>query len=194
MGHKTYYWCPACDYIFLDPKQRLSPEEERARYEEHSNSIEEPGYVKFLKGFLDEAVKHYLRRGMRVLDYGCGPGPVLYELLRRDGYQVDTYDPFFSPAPPEGTYDLITCTEVVEHVHEPVAIWSSLVDRIAPGGMLCLMTRLHPGIGHFSTWWYHRDPTHVGFYNHRTLNSVTHLHPLRLVQTNNYDKAVFRRL
>ena len=194
MGQKTYYWCPACDYIFLDPEERLPPEQERARYEQHNNSVEEPGYVGFLQGFLDEAVQPHLRTGMRVLDYGCGPGAVLCELLRRQGFVVEAYDPFFLPTPPSGAYDLITCTEVLEHVYNPGAVWSSLTEHIVPGGMLCVMTRLHTGVEDFSSWWYHRDPTHVGFYSHKTLNAVQQLYTLCLVQSNNYDKAVFRRL
>jgi SAM-dependent methyltransferase len=190
----TYYWCESCDYIFLDPGQRLTPEREKARYEEHNNSMEEPGYVKFLQAFLDGTVAPYLRPGMRILDYGCGPGPVLAELIRRAGFAAEVYDPFFSPTPPTGTYDLITCTEVLEHAYDPGALWTNLIKHLAAGGYICVMTRFHPGIGDFPGWWYHRDATHVVFYSQKTLEVIERLYPLRLVQTDSFDKAVFQRV
>lgn len=192
-GQKTYYWCAACDYIYLDPGMRIPPQLERARYEEHNNSLEEPGYVAFLQRFLDSAVLPFLLPGMKVLDYGCGPQPVLSELLKRQGYGVDAYDPFFFPTPPAGRYDVITCTEVVEHVFDPRSLWAGFAELLVPGGMLCVMTRLHSGIEQFADWWYRRDATHVGFYSHRTLSSVAELFPFDLVQSNGYDVAVFRR-
>jgi 2-polyprenyl-6-hydroxyphenyl methylase/3-demethylubiquinone-9 3-methyltransferase len=39
-----------------------------------------------------------------------------------------------------GTYDLVTCLEVIEHVADPAAFLWSLAERLAPGGLMILST------------------------------------------------------
>src|SRR4051794_25869501 len=43
----------------------------------------------------------------RVLDYGCGFG------FDADHFGWDSYDPFYRPREPEGEYDTIVCTLVL---------------------------------------------------------------------------------
>ncbi len=57
-------------------------DEERAEYDLHENSIEDMGYVNYLDNFLIKAVDPYINEG-QALDFGCGPEPVLAELLKR---------------------------------------------------------------------------------------------------------------
>jgi len=68
--------------------------QERARYQTHNNSLDCPGYVKFLKPALS-SVMGQVAVGSRGLDFGCGPGPTLSVLLRREGYPCEDYDPLF---------------------------------------------------------------------------------------------------
>lgn len=51
-------------------------------------------------------VERGLTRG-RVLDFGCGFG------FDADHFGWDSYDPFYRPQEPEGTYDTIVCTLVL---------------------------------------------------------------------------------
>lgn len=193
-GDSVYYRCTRCDLIFLDSRFHLSPQEEKWRYEQHNNTIEEEGYVNFLGKFLEEAVEPYLTDQMRVLDYGSGPSPVLCQLLAQKGIVAEAYDPYFAPKNLQAGYDLITCSEVMEHVYEPATVLAELVHLLHPGGYLSIMTRFHPGEEHFTGWWYHRDPTHVVFYSTTTMNWTARQYPLQIVFINGFDKVVFRRL
>jgi SAM-dependent methyltransferase len=69
-------------------------------------------------------------------------------------------------------YDFVTCSEVVEHAHDPAALFRQLVGLLVPGGTLGVMTSLHDEITDFEGWWYRRDITHVCFFSVRTLQWV----------------------
>jgi hypothetical protein len=55
-----------------------------------------------------------------VLDYGCGKGG-LVRSLKTKGIQAEGYDPAVPrfETMPSGSFDMITCTDVMEHVYEP---------------------------------------------------------------------------
>ena len=99
--------------------------------------------------------------GKAALDVGCGAG-LLAEPLARLGAKVTGID----AAPEviaiarehsaamgleieyragdvqelEGTFDLITCMEVIEHVADPAAFVKALAKRLAPDGLLVMST------------------------------------------------------
>jgi SAM-dependent methyltransferase len=191
--HKGYWHCTRCDLIQLGTQWYLDAAAERRRYEEHNNSIEDEGYVAFLADFVEEAVLPVVQKGETALDYGCGPAPVLQALLEKKGIVTDVYDPFFFPVQPQHTYDLVTCTEALEHAFEPKDIWAKLISFLKPEGHLAMMTRFHPGIREFPQWWYRRDPTHVSFYSPTTFDWIAANYPLELVKMNKKDKVVYKR-
>ncbi len=108
---------------------------------------------------------------MRILDFGCGPGPVLGEIMERHGARVALYDRYFRPRMPSGRFDIITSTEVLEHLADPVGVLTDLEGRLADGGIISLMTYFRPPGGEeaFFSWWYRRDETHIGFFREPTL-------------------------
>ena len=55
------------------------------------------------------------------LDYGCGKGPVITEQLKKKGYEIDLYDPYFYPNETylDKSYDYIFSCEVFEHFYNP---------------------------------------------------------------------------
>jgi 2-polyprenyl-6-hydroxyphenyl methylase/3-demethylubiquinone-9 3-methyltransferase len=110
--------------------------------------------------------------GRTALDVGCGAG-LLAEPLARLGAHVTGLDA--APelieaarthagqsglsiryvagelAALEGTFDLVTALEVVEHVADPPSFVAALADRLAPGGLLLLSTPNRTGLSKLLT-------------------------------------------
>ena len=126
-------------------------------------------------------VTPYTKPGCRTLDLGCGPGPVLADILRKTGYPTEVFDPFFFPEVPTGTFGLITMTEVLEHLPDPIAVLTPWVEKLEPGGILAGMTLFHPDDPiKFGAWPYRRDATHVSFYVPETLKTLAEILGLSL--------------
>lgn len=172
-----YFRCPSCALIHLDPAHLLSLDEERKRYLLHENDANDGGYVRFLRRLADPLLAR-LPPGARGLDFGCGPAPVLAEMLTAAGFPCAAYDPFFAPneALLERRYEFIACSEVVEHAHDPSRVFATLRRLLAPGGILGVMTTFYESEADFANWWYRRDPTHVCFYNETTMRWIGERH------------------
>lgn len=154
----------------MDPACWLDADAEKQVYDLHDNNPEDPGYRRFLGRLTDPLVER-LAPGAEGLEFGCGPGPALAVMLAEQGRPVTLYDPFFCPSPEALTrrYDFITCTEVVEHLHDPWQTFTQLDSLLRPGGWLGVMTCFQTDDARFANWHYRRDPTHVVFYREATL-------------------------
>lgn len=114
---------------------------------------------------LDYVCRHRALRGLRVLDVGCGAG-LLSEAMDGEGARVTGID--LSPelidvaqlhllesgreaeyrvvsaedlaAERPGTYDVVTCMEMLEHVPDPASVLRACFSLLKPGGMLLLST------------------------------------------------------
>ena len=161
--YKDYLKCGFCEVIVR--KELLELSEERERYGQHQNSIEDSRYINFLQPAIDAALE-ILKPGQILLDYGCGPSPVLAEIIKRQGFESDYWDPcFFDKKFKVSEYDVITCTEVAEHFASPITSFKKLFGLLASGGSLVLETFRYDDVKDFEDWYYQRDPTHVCFYN-----------------------------
>lgn len=169
---REYWHCQGCALVFVPEAYWLSPEQERQEYDRHDNS-DSPGYRRFLSRALEPALEH-CPPPATALDMGCGPGPVLGAMLRESGYQCSVYDPIYAPHSEvlQQQYQLITCTEVVEHARQPMHLWQQLHDCLRPGGVLVLMTKRVKSPEAFRRWHYIQDPTHLVFYSASTLHWV----------------------
>lgn len=164
--------CGRCDLLFAPKAEQVTPAQEIARYRLHENTIDNAGYVARFERLMG-ALPAAAGPPGRALDYGCGPGPVLVELLRRRGWDATGYDPLFAvDVDLSRPFDVVTCTEVVEHFRAPRSSWAHLAERVRPGGWLAVTTLLHPGPERVDGWWYSRDETHVAFYSRRTLEWI----------------------
>lgn len=178
---RTYHQCATCDLIFLEPSQRIQPLAEVMRYLEHNNDAGDAGYMAFLQR-LGEPVRSRLAPGSRGLDFGCGPVRALGDWFTTAGYPTASYDPLFHPDESllGDNYDFVTCSEVVEHAHDPGALFRTLDTLLRPGGLLGVMTRFHGVESSFERWWYRRDPTHICFFSARTMQWVAGRHAWQL--------------
>ncbi len=170
---RRYLLCDACALVYLDPAQRPSPADERARYEHHHNDADDPDYVRFLRELADPMIER-LAPGARGLDFGSGPAPALASLFTNAGFPCAAYDPYFAPDHTllDDRYDFIACSEVIEHVYDPAAALAHFSRMLAGGGLLGIMTRFRDGTVPFDTWWYRRDVTHVCFYSKATMEWI----------------------
>ncbi len=133
--------------------------------------------------------------GARVLDVGAGRGPYRF-LFRHCDYKshdfgqepgtlgqyvpLDFQSDIVSIPVPDASFDVIICTEVLEHVPEPIAAVREMARILAPGGTLLLSaplgSELHQEPYHFyggyTPHWYRRFLPQFGIH----LESVTPNH------------------
>ena len=171
MRKRTLRACPRCQLVFAAAADQPTLAAEKERYVRHRNGLEDKGYVAFLRQAVDPVLP-LLKPDMRGLDYGCGHTPVLQLLLAEAGLHCENYDPFFFPAWPQGQFDFLFATEVVEHFRRPAADWARMLSLVKPGGLLTVMTAPWEDLESFRTWGYASDETHVAFYHRETLEWI----------------------
>lgn len=129
--------------------------------------------------------------GRRVLDVGAGSCPYrahfahcIYrtqdftalsdEQLRDGGYgQIDYVSEITAIPVKEDSFDVVLCTEVLEHVPDPVGAVKEMGRVLKPGGTLLLSAPLGSGIhqapyhfyGGYTPYWYQRFLTEAQFEN-----------------------------
>jgi SAM-dependent methyltransferase len=106
----------------------------------------------------------YLGREIRVLDVGCGERPY-YPLFAGRAAEYDGNE--IAPGPgiryvspvealeiPDASYDLVLCTQVLEHVRRPLKALSEISRVLAPGGYVFLTTHgVYPFHPHPTDYW-----------------------------------------
>ncbi|MFC4261042.1 class I SAM-dependent methyltransferase [Marinobacter lacisalsi] len=170
VGPRLYRRCGCCGATLMDPQGWLSPGEEREVYRLHDNAVDDIGYRRFLSKLADPLLQQ-LTPGLKGLDFGCGPGPALAAMLEEQGMDVARYDPAFFPDDSvfRQQWDFITCTEVIEHLKDPLGVFHQLDAMLGQGGVLGVMTCFQTDDSRFANWHYRRDPTHIVFYREQTL-------------------------
>ncbi|MDZ7838837.1 MAG: class I SAM-dependent methyltransferase [Actinomycetota bacterium] len=190
-----YYFCSQCEFIFKDEASNISSQEELERYNLHNNSYDDAAYVEYFKKFINNAVLDY-SNGKNGLDFGSGPYPVLAIILEKEyGFKMDIYDLFYSPYRIyEGKkYNLITATEVVEHLQDPLNYFYLFKQCLDSDGLLAVMTLFHSGDKQqFLDWHYTRDDSHRSFYNLNTMKNIAKRVGLKVIYTDNYRYISFK--
>ncbi len=168
---QRYFRCNVCRLTWLDPAQFPDAATERQHYDLHENDIYDVNYRAFLRRLAHPLLER-LAPASYGLDYGCGPGPALAEMLSEAGHAMELYDPIYANDEDllEEQYDFITCTEAAEHFHHPREEFDRLDRLLKPDGWLGIMTSWLTNDINFDNWYYRRDPTHVCFYHPDTFS------------------------
>jgi 2-polyprenyl-3-methyl-5-hydroxy-6-metoxy-1,4-benzoquinol methylase len=151
--------CRGCGFLFSG---RVMPEKILARYYADHFASRRHRQGQQLNAEMNLHVLQKIlnaRKGLSILDVGCGYGFLLH-LLREEwradvtGVEVSkqeihharevlgltTLHSSLAEIPPDRRFDLVACFEVIEHVREPVPFVRELLRRVAPGGCLVVMT------------------------------------------------------
>lgn len=169
----VYFDCTNCRALVKAPDRFPTTSEEKERYLEHDNDVEDPRYQKFTAPIHNFILKHY-ETHHKGLDFGSGTGPVISKVLGDHGYDILQYDPFFAPNENmlKRQYDYIACCEVVEHFHHPKREFAILKSLLKSGGRLLIMTFLYREEIDFKNWVYRNDDTHVFIFRKETIEFV----------------------
>lgn len=133
------------------------------------------------------------RAGGRLLDVGCGSG-ALVEFMQELGWNAEGVD--FDPQAaknaaargvrvhigelaaqrfPANTFDAVTMSHFIEHVHDPLALLHECRRILKPGGALVVVTPNSASFGHrhYRANWMHLDPPrHLHLFNVASLSTL----------------------
>lgn len=191
---REFLACPSCGVIRIEPQP--TPQMLGDFYENYYGSgdysrKQEKKIARTIKRL--RSIRRHVKRG-QFLDVGCNVGFAV-EAARRSGFtatgiEIDskavdyakTHFPenqFFATTieqyGPNQTYDLVHCTEVIEHVTDPVAFAKHLARLTSPGGYLFLTT---PDAGHwrvpkpFVSWTEVKPLEHINWQTRKSLSKL----------------------
>jgi len=138
------------------PVEPDSYQQQRRKEYIASNSVDS-FIVPLLCNWIESTLEASLRNrgdGIRVLDVGCGQQPFRslieatgadyfgMDLHQDSGCNIDFIGRIDAELPDgivrDGTYDLVLCTEVLEHVPDWLSAFSNLASLLSPNGMLVI--------------------------------------------------------
>jgi len=153
--------CRACATLYAASSPAAAGFDYDGYYDEANLSVPD-----FVGARLDEIFASFApyRRTNRLLDIGCGAGSLLeaarragweahgtevsrpaVEHARRAGFEVFCGD--LSAAPfPEGHFDVVTASEILEHLDDPRAMLREVARVLRPGGLFWATTPHGRGI------------------------------------------------
>lgn len=175
---RKFCYCEKCGLVFIPEQYWINVEEEKKRYEQHNNTPENEGYVKFLKQIVEVVCNiRNPSSSPRILDFGSGESAVLTNLLTENGFDCTAYDPLFDiNIDDDGShYDIIILCEVIEHLRDIEGEMNKIKNLLNKDGVLIIRTRLYPSAGNIESWWYAQDKTHINFFARRTINQIARI-------------------
>lgn len=199
----TLLHCTSCGHIWLaDPP---SPEQLSHFYDPvYHQAVMGSGEGDAVRwGRLLTVIQQYKTQGA-ILDLGCSSGGFLSHLKsgpwdlagieanpeaadrarHNTGGRILTGD-ITSADLPAGAFDVITCYDVLEHLHEPRAVFQNVARWLRPGGIFYIFV---PNISSwearwFQSFWYPLDlPRHLHFFSPSSLNALTRFSGLRTLR------------
>ncbi|MCB2077311.1 MAG: class I SAM-dependent methyltransferase [Novosphingobium sp.] len=199
IGRKaTYHQCSACGFVMQLP--RVPASEIPALYPEDYQTYAKPGKSLFgaMKAWL---VRNDAKRvaelattnAPRILEIGCGNGALLEAVLdvRPGAYAcgVDIADVGLSSHDridfrlgqleevdlPPGSFDVIYCSNLIEHVADPIAFMVRAQAMLKPGGHFVIVTPNHRSLDRLvfgKRWGGYHFPRHLMLFDDRNLRKA----------------------
>lgn len=168
-----YRRCTECGYVFVDDPDWLAE-----AYADQAIAALDTGIVVrnlWLAESVDALLRWRFRGVRRALDHGGGSG-LFVRLMRDRGYDFRWTDPYCRnlfalgfEAGPDDRFDFATCFEVIEHLVDPLPVFTVLAER-AP--TLLVSTELLPETRNRPGEWHYYAPEtgqHVGFFTTASL-------------------------
>ncbi|MGX9145508.1 class I SAM-dependent methyltransferase [Mesorhizobium sp. 128a] len=155
-GTMSLYRCDQCASLIYHPFPSID-------YTEHTDPLGIRNYVE-MNASIDTVARNILRvvpegRAGRIVDIGCGFGFALDAVRTIAGWEVKGFEPSqyggagrdqlgldilrdFAPlnANPQYLYDVVHCSEVIEHIHDAAAFLTILTSYLAEDGVIVLTT------------------------------------------------------
>ena len=128
-------------------------------------------------------LRRYPVRGRRVLDYGCGDGVLAVALAQAARFGAGIPGLTLTRSEPEGAFDLVFCTEVLEHIEDDAGFAGRLAALALPGGLVIGTTPVG------RAFW---DPDHRHIYEAARLRAI--LEPLGQLRLRRRYRSALRNL
>ena len=168
-----WHRCENCGFLFTPFFDDWSAKDFSQFIYNEDYILVDPDYLSVrprgMAGQLAEALADY--KGARILDYGAGANVFAARLVELGFAHVESYDPFSLPVRPKGTFDIITCVEVIEHAPSPQVILADMRSFLAEDGCILIGESLQPpDIDTVRCGWWYVAPRngHVSIYAART--------------------------
>jgi SAM-dependent methyltransferase len=202
-GIPIYYRrCAGCGFLFTDAFDSWTDEEFREHIYNSDYLTVDPDYKELRPRAKAELVvglwaEH--RAQTRVLDFGGG-NDVLCSVLRAAGFPVaETYDPMVPKYArrPQGKFDLVTCFETFEHMPDPNAGISQILECVTETGLVLYSTLVQPTDfdKHGLAWWYVGPRNgHVSIFTRQALSVAWGRHGYKHVSFNDDLHLAFCKL
>jgi Methyltransferase domain len=193
-----YHRCGTCQFTFTASLDNWSAQDFKAHIYNADYVRADPVFVDIRPARNTQMVAALWNRALQdtvVLDFGGGDGAFARGLLAM-GHQCHTVDAFHGEDTPEllGSYDLITCFEVIEHVpHGDLDRWlATLLGHLSPQGTVLLSTELLDADMSLSNWYIAPRNGHISLHTAASLKALASRHGLS-VYSLNHEMHVLRR-
>jgi 2-polyprenyl-6-hydroxyphenyl methylase/3-demethylubiquinone-9 3-methyltransferase len=172
-----YHRCDECGFLFTPFFDDWTEADFRRFIYNADYILVDPEYEAARPVMVAEHLAQFLdgQQNSRILDYGAGTGAFGKRMSELGFRKVESYDPFSMPNKPSGRFDIVTCTEVIEHIPSPMVALQDMRSLLADQACIILGETLQPkDIGTIrGNWWYVAPRNgHVSTFADRTLATL----------------------
>lgn len=136
-GITDYYQCFSCHTLFSEPLENDNMvgggNEVQRNQEQNAIRISR----------IDEMTAGMKKEDVYILDFGCGHGMFVEDLIKAGYINTDGYDPYnekYSRLPEKNKYNIVTAIEVIEHTSHPFIELDVIHRVLKPKGAVMFET------------------------------------------------------